>query len=382
MDNKKSNTLMLASISTIVSSIIFLWFTFRPGLIGTFHWHLEILAAYLGLLATVLLPAIFVIIYLIIDRKGTRRLSKFFSIFTMTLWCLIFAGLTVLANLPVDKKGLYQLNQTDTLPIAKKHYAVTSDPHWGSGGANAEARSTILKNVDSRDYDAMFVLGDISEVGMITSIYQSAVDDIKANVKKTPVLLMPGNHDGIVNGIPAFKKTFMNKGDKMYYRLDNDNIHMIFLYILWDDAEFSKDQEKWLIEQLESIPQEDTVIVYSHCYVLGSGYYDTAAKKNWGDIPGVVNKLCPIFEKYNVDLVLTGHNHFFEALEKDGVDYMVLGSMGGKLDTDLVYNSPYSKWLNNTDYGWLDMKINDSTIDLTVYTYQNKPIYTKTISTK
>ena len=173
----------------------------------------------------------------------------------------------------------------------------------------------------------------------------------------------------------------MQKGDKKYFRMDNGTIHMIFLYMVWDDAELSKTEEKWLIKQLEEIPQEDTVIVLSHCYVLGSGYYDSAAGKNWGDIPSVVKRVCPILEKYGVDLVLTGHNHFFEFLEKDSVDYMVLGAMGGKLDKDLVNPSPYSTWLNNDDFGWVDMKVYKNYLELTVYKYDGSVLNTKKIAT-
>ena len=86
-------------------------------------------------------------------------------------------------------------------------------------------------------------------------------------------------------------------------------------------------------------------------------------------------------EKYGVDLHLSGHNHFFEFLEKDGVDYAIIGAMGGKLDEDLVYSSPYSKWLDNKNFGWLDMKVFKNNLELTVYKYDGTVLTTKTIAT-
>ncbi|MBO4859117.1 MAG: metallophosphoesterase [Treponema sp.] len=377
MNNEKTNkkTCIFFGVSFIISVLIFIWFTFRPGLFGTFHWHYAIFGAYMGLLATVLLPLIFFIIYLIKSNKVTKLLLKIFTIFTLVLWVLVFIGLSVLPRLPVDNSGINFLTQKDELPVSKNggkdqpiaHYAFASDPHWGSSNSNAEARTNILKNIESRDYDACFFLGDISEVGMVAPIYQDAVDDIKANMPTTPLLVIPGNHDGIVNGFPAFRKTFMERGDKLYFRMDSGKLHLIFLYMIWDDVEFSKRQEKWLVKQLEEIPQNETVIVISHCYVTGSGYYDEAAKRNWGDIPGVIKRVTPILEKYNVDLYLSGHNHFFEMLEKGDVDYLILGAMGGKLDENLIYQSPYSKWLNNEDFGWADLEIYDDNILITVY---------------
>lgn len=385
MKNKKTFTLGL--IASIVCTIIFIWFSVRPGLMGTLHWHVGIKCAYFALLVIAALPLIFWLLSTFIDKKALNILSRIFSIFSTSLWVITYIALMILPRLKIDNTGLNLIHQNDPLPATKTadgmlaHYAFASDPHWGSGNSNAEARTKILQQIDSRNYDAFFCLGDVSEVGMITSIMQSAVNDMRDNLKNTKTLVIPGNHDFIVNGYPAFKQAFMTKGDKDYFRMDNGTVHMLFLFIEWDDAEFSKKQEKWLIKQLEEIPQEDTVIVLSHCYITGSGYWDATANRYWGDIPGVVARLCPILEKYGVDLHLSGHNHFFEFLEKDGVDYAIIGAMGGKLDKDLVYSSPYSKWLNNDDFGWLDMKVYKNNLELTVYKYDGTVLTTKTIAT-
>ena len=328
MKNTDKKTFNLGLIAIAVCALAFIWFSCRPGLMGTLHWHVGIFFAYIMLLLTALLPLIFLLINIIKTNKATKILSHIFSIFSMSLWIIIYVALMILPRLPLDNSGIKLLYQNDQLPASSSsadkdllaHYAFASDPHWGSGNSNAQARTEILKQIDSRNYDAFFCLGDVSEVGMIPPIMQGALDDMKANLKNTKTLVIPGNHDFIVNGGPTFRKAFMQKGDKLYFRMDNGSIHMLFLFMVWDDVEFSKTQEKWLIKQLEEIPQEDTVIVISHCYVTGSGYYDSSAKKNWGDIPGVIDTICPILEKYGVDLHLSGHNHFFEFLEKDAVD--------------------------------------------------------------
>ena len=389
MKNTDKKTFNLGLIAIAVCALAFIWFSCRPGLMGTLHWHVGIFFAYIMLLLTALLPLIFLLINIIKTNKATKILSRIFSIFSMSLWIIIYVALMILPRLPLDNSGIKLLYQNDQLPASSSsadkdllaHYAFASDPHWGSGNSNAQARTEILKQIDSRNYDAFFCLGDVSEVGMIPPIMQGALDDMKANLKNTKTLVIPGNHDFIVNGGPTFRKAFMQKGNKLYFRMDNGSIHMLFLFMVWDDVEFSKTQEKWLIKQLEEIPQEDTVIVISHCYVTGSGYYDSSAKKNWGDIPGVIDTICPILEKYGVDLHLSGHNHFFEFLEKDAVDYLILGGMGGKLDKDLIYTSPYSKWLDNDNFGWVDMKVYKNNIELTIYKYDGSILKTKSIAT-
>ena len=388
MEIKNKKTFNLGLIASIVCAVIFIWFSLRPGLFGTFHWHVGIKCAYILLFVIAALPVLFWILSTFIDKKALNILSRIFSIFSMSLWIIIYVALMILPRLKIDNTGLNLLTQTDPLPAEKTadgaiaHYAFASDPHWGSSNSNDEARKKIMQQINSRDYDAFFCLGDISEVGMIAPIMQSAVDDMRDNLKNTKTLVIPGNHDFIVNGYPAFKQAFMKKGDKKYFRMDNGSIHLIFLFMEWDDVEFSRSQEKWLIKQLEEIPQEETVIVLSHCYITGSGYWDSAAQKYWGDIPSVVKRLCPILEKYRVDLSLSGHNHFFEFLEKDSVDYMIIGGMGGKLDKNLEYSSPYSKWLDNNNFGWLDMKVYPAYLELTVYKDDGTVLTTKRVATK
>lgn len=388
MEIKNKKTFNLGLIASIVCAVIFIWFSLRPGLFGTFHWHVGIKCAYILLFVIAALPVLFWILSTFIDKKALNILSRIFSIFSMSLWIIIYVALMILPRLKIDNTGLNLLTQTDPLPAEKTadgaiaHYAFASDPHWGSSNSNDEARKKIMQQINSRDYDAFFCLGDISEVGMIAPIMQSAVDDMRDNLKNTKTLVIPGNHDFIVNGYPAFKQAFMKKGDKKYFRMDNGSIHLIFLFMEWDDVEFSRSQEKWLIKQLEEIPQEETVIVLSHCYITGSGYWDSAAQKYWGDIPSVVKRLCPILEKYRVDLSLSGHNHFFEFLEKDSVDYMIIGGMGGKLDKNLEYSSPYSKWLDNDNFGWLDMKVYPAYLELTVYKDDGTVLTTKRVATK
>lgn len=383
-------TSIFALVSSIICVAICIWFNSICGLIGTLHWHKDILAIDIVLIVTVFFPAIFFFINKLKTNKATTVLSYIFSVFSTVLWVGILCFLLISTSVKIDNSGLNIISTSEELPINQNHqwdepiarYAFASDPHWGAGSSNSEARIDIMKSIENENYDGFFLLGDIAEFGVISSFFQEAVDDLSTYMPTTKKRVMPGNHDAIVYGLREFKSVFMEENDEFYYRLDNGKIHFLFLNMLWDTSEFTKKQEKWLISQLEEIPQDDTVVVLSHCYITGSGYWDEIAGKHWGDIPDVVDKLCPILEKYNVDLSLSGHNHFFECLEKDNVDYVILGAMGGVLDDDLIYSSPYSKWLNNTDFGWLDMKVYENYLELTVYNQYGKELHRKTVKTK
>lgn len=380
---------ILGICATIFSVIIFIWFSNIIGMLGTFHWHILYHNIYRFLTAlTITLPAV-LILSLIFKKNFLTILLCFFSIFDIIVWAGFFIALQTLASKRVDNSEMNIISQTEEIPVSPNHsddsilhLAFASDPHWGASTADAEARIDILKAINKADYDAVYLLGDIIDMGMIASQYKLAVDDLRTYIANTRLRLIPGNHDAILNGLPIFKATFMDKNDKYNFRMDKDNVHLLFINMLWDTAELDKKQTKWLIQQLEEIPQEDTVIVISHCYAVSSGYYDENAGKNWGDLPDVMAKLCPILEKYNVDLHLSGHDHFFEYLEKDGVNYLVLGAMGGKLDENFVYFSPYSKWLDNKTFGYVDMRFYQDHLDFDCISNQGNIIYSKTIKTK
>jgi len=389
MKNTLSKLKIYGIVATVFSIIVFIWFSSICGMLGTFSWHIFYRNIYIMLIAFLVLQLISLVLDFFLNLKLVRILLGFFSTLNIVIWLGWFVSLNILTSIPVDNSGLNILPQKSEIPSKTHsnqdepvlHLAFSSDPHWGSSKSNKDARVKILKTIDSKNFDTLYILGDIAEMGMLSGDYKLAVSDLRDYLQNTPFRPIPGNHDVILNGFKLYKSIFMEKGEKEYFRMDKDSVHLLFINMLWDSTEFTKKQQKWLVKQLESIPQEDTVIVLSHCYTLSSGYYDELAQKTWGDLPDVMKVLCPILEKYNVDLSLSGHEHFFEYLEKDDVPYLVLGTMGGALDKDLVYSSPYSKWLDNEHFGYIDMKIYNKYLTFDCISEDGEILYSKTIET-
>jgi len=136
------------------------------------------------------------------------------------------------------------------------------------------------------------------------------------------------------------------------------------LDLLWGEEDFDLEQRAWLSAQLESIPRRDAVIVLSHCYFYASGYDDPESGSPWYDHPGTIREVVPILEKYGVDLVLSGHNHYLELLEWNGVAYAVIGAMGGVPDPEPTYRSPASKWIRVSTFGFLEAEFYSDRIEL------------------
>jgi hypothetical protein len=81
----------------------------------------------------------------------------------------------------------------------------------------------------------------------------------------------------------------------------------------------------------------------------------------------------PLFEQYKVDLVLTGHDHNYErsrlmkgdgvaASGAGGVTYVVVGSGGASLRIFPSSQPSWTAYRNNTDMGYLDVKVSGGTL--------------------
>ena len=270
---------------------------------------------------------------------------------------LIIAGLFSLISCGNKRKESVSLEhhfylEKDDFQVIK-NIAVAGDPHWGSETCNPDERLKILKNIGKRSYDAFICLGDVAENSGKKEIYNHPVKSMNQCLKDIPVLAVSGEQDGEKNK-ELFNKVFFD--DSMFdkknkftaFRMDFSETHFIFMDDRISEKKNIKKALKWISSELESIPLSDKVIVFSHLDFLSSG----------SDNSNTISRFIPVFEKYEVDLVVSGHRHMMELLEKNGVHYIISGAMGEKLDSVNTV-SPFSLWNNNSSYGFVELNLSE-----------------------
>ena len=97
----------------------------------------------------------------------------------------------------------------------------------------------------------------------------------------------------------------------------------------------------WLLEELESpeFKAADFHFMlmhkppYSKCWA--GGYYDGEAS--------VRTHIVPLIEKYDIDMVFSGHTHDYERGELNGTYYIITGGAGGHLDDTVYKEWPHIK---------------------------------------
>jgi hypothetical protein len=111
----------------------------------------------------------------------------------------------------------------------------------------------------------------------------------------------------------------IKKGDVALYCLNSN--YMDKVQLEWLNSELAKDDSRWKVAFFHHPP------------------YSSGGKH--GSSIGLRETLEPIFVKYGMDVVFTGHEHFYERLKpQQGIYYFISGA-GGKLrEGDVKENSP------------------------------------------
>jgi 3',5'-cyclic AMP phosphodiesterase CpdA len=155
----------------------------------------------------------------------------------------------------------------------------------------------------------------------------------------------------------------LQTGSRLWQRIDVDNVHFLLLDLEWGGADsYTAEQAAWLEQQLSAIPAGDWKIVMSHGYYYSSGgYFDLYP---WYDDKDMIEKLTPLFEKYHVNLVFSGHMHEVELLQKNGVTYAVCAALGCLPDPARTYISPASTWYMSGQNAFIDVTVSQDNATL------------------
>lgn len=386
---KKILTTIISCVLSAAAIIFFLvWFTAQPGVPGLLVWHTDIAKIPLLLKVGLVLINVVTLVTVFLLLRG-KKAGKAFAVISLILNVLFFIGsvglTSVLAVRANVKKGCSLEVENPWYKADLKtlsNIAVSSDPHWDNEKSDAAAREQILKTIGSENHDAFFCLGDISDFGDVDGTYDAPVKAFNENLNGTPLFAMMGNHDALITSAKVFNKVFYgNEKAPQYFCMKYGDVYFIVMDLLWGAEELDSKQLDWIEAALKNIPRSEKVIALSHAFFYSSGYVDKDYGKNWFDNPQTIEKLGPLFESYGVDLVISGHNHLMEVLEKDGVTYAIIGAMGGALDP-IEYTSPYSVWLNNTDHGYMDMDLSaKDEINFDIKDPNGNILYSHTIKT-
>jgi hypothetical protein len=243
-------------------------------------------------------------------------------------------------------------------PSGPVRLAVSSDAHVGAGTNDLQATADILSQVSDRGngYSLFCNLGDAVELGNLDSQIEYQIARFSPYTASIPVIQAIGNHDAWFGGFRRWLDCYYAWDRKPYHRFDlADTVHVITLDLEWGTESYDKAQQAWFEAQLDAIDPDDTIIVMEHAYLFASSTEYQGIP--WYDNREMIDTFHSLFVRHGVDLVFSGHDHQMEHISRDGVDYFVVGVLGGAFDDEPTFVSDGSLYRNFSDHGYADLSV-------------------------
>ncbi|MBN1210003.1 MAG: metallophosphoesterase family protein [Myxococcaceae bacterium] len=250
------------------------------------------------------------------------------------------------------------------------HFAAVGD--FGTG--SSQQREVFARMLSERP-ELLLALGDNAYASGTEAEHQrNLFEPMAALLAEVPIFPVAGNHEYITNQSQPYLDNFYlpaeSSGTERYYSFDWGHVHFVGLDSNCAIGLASKDrctlaaQTQWLEQDLAR-SQAPWKVVYVHHPPWSSGEH--------GSQPTVRREFAPLFEKYGVDLVLTGHDHNYErshpmagdamaASGAPGVTYLVVGGGGAGLRAFASSEPSWSAVRNNSDHGFLDVEAVEGTL--------------------
>ena len=216
---------------------------------------------------------------------------------------------------PAGALALTMPNKEDSLK-----FAVLGD--FGTGSKQQYQLATQMKLVHDRfPYEMVALVGDNLYGSERPQDFKKKFEDpykplLDAGVKFYASL---GNHDD-----PQEQRNYklFNMDGKRYYSFKPTTKQSVRFFVL-ESSYLNPDQIAWFEKELKD-SESEWKIPYFHHPPYSSG-------ERHGSDTQIRQPLDPLFLKYNVSVVLTGHDHFYERTKpQNGIVYFVCGS-GGQL---------------------------------------------------
>jgi hypothetical protein len=247
----------------------------------------------------------------------------------------------LLAGLPLSIAG--QELRVPNKPDSVK-FAVIGDAGTGSSSQKAVAKELATWRTRF-PYTFVVMVGDNMYGGESARDFQKKFEIpykplLDANVKFYAAL---GNHDDAA--MQRNYKPFNMNGERFYSFKPKDGVRFFAL----DSNYVDKTQLEWLDKQLAGSGSEWKIMFFHHP-LYSSGETHGSAELQRG-------LLEPVFVKHGVNLVLTGHEHFYERIKpQKGIQYFIIGNSAKLRKGDLA-KSELTLYGNDREYAFMLMEI-------------------------
>lgn len=189
-----------------------------------------------------------------------------------------------------------------TAPIGIINFTFTV---YGDQGTTAYSRQNVLRA--SRLEPSFHIhTGDLSYSRGVQGVWDQWFEVVEPLASSALYMPAIGNHE-FEGGLNLYLDQFSLPGNERWYSFNWGNAHFISI----DVPEYFRAEEAryhWLVDDLEAASKDDRIdwiIIYFHFPPYSSG-------PSYSGFATLRSGLTPIFDRYQVDLVLNGHDHIYQ----------------------------------------------------------------------
>lgn len=271
-------------------------------------------------------------------------------LFSILLSALIISGSFTQASYAQSANGSKVAARANspvklTLPLkdGSLRFAVIGDTGTGTS-QQKQLANVMVKYQQVFPFEFVLMLGDNMYGGESAKDFQNKFSNVYEELLagKVKFYAALGNHDQALQ----INYEQFNMNGKEYYRFKKGNVAFYALNSNYMD----KKQVQWLQDELAKDTSEWKVAFMHHPPYSSGGKHGSD-----NQLREIVE---PIFVKYGVNVVLTGHDHFYERVKpQKGIYYFVSGA-GGKLRSgDLKDSSPITEKGFDRDLSFMMMEV-------------------------
>ncbi len=278
----------------------------------------------------------------------------------------------VLEDLDEDSRYLYKVHSSSLTIDNTDRYFTTlhkdanrSQYLWliGDSGKAGPDQLQVLEQMQNfmldKKLDLWLLLGDNAYRSGTQKQYNSALfEPYKDLIKKHVPWALNGNHDArrwafydIFEFPTEGQSGGIASGNEKFYSIEQGDLHI--LMIDSEEADLSKESElaRWLEKDLQANTKKWTVAAFHHPPYTHGGHNSDTARDSGGRLFSVRENILPILEKYDVDLVYSGHSHDYERSKLMHKHYQDSTHFDKHLHIIQEHKNDYCKNLKKTPYG-------------------------------
>jgi len=206
---------------------------------------------------------------------------------------------------------------------------------YGDTRGNPDIHRKVVEGILKFNPRVVFHVGDLVRKGAGQKEWANFKEIIAPLTDKAEFFPVRGNHDA---GSSHYFDTFTLPGNEKWYSVERHGVQFV---LLDTNSRLSpgSEQYRWLEAELRRFSRKDKfVAVVLHHSPFSTGIFS--------DEKGLQKKIVPLFEKYAVDIVFSGHHHFYERLRVHDVTYIVTGGGGDPLHFQLRYSPDSAVFMN------------------------------------